>query len=450
MGTPGFLSRYSREYDLFINSTQGSSLPCQAELGALVAFFPLPLEHPYRYRIGKALQSIMLLGVRREGFFPSITKNPHWRYSCGDSAVSILAWPPGIRRALTVELHLEPPPDAPLPYPVTIRTPEEQEFLLSGDETIRLRDYPRDGKLLIEIHSPQQQIPGINAPVGVMLRHIHVPSYRRLFIDLLNRTSLRKTISEIASLGELPTPEGIQSYDEVWAISKYTQHWVQELWNRDSKMLYPPADLAKLAPAKEKENWILSVGRFFAGGHNKKHAAMIQIFKELVNEGLQGWELHLTGGTMASAGGIHLEYLARLQELAQGYPIHFHLDVPFAELKDLYGRSKIYWHAAGIGENPDKHPKRFEHFGITVVEAMAAGAVPVVIRGGGLPETVQHGKDGLLWRDAKEWKQQTISLIENPDEMERLRQSALQRSREFGMDRFEHDLLELVAQMGVL
>ena len=29
--------------------------------------------------------------------------------------------------------------------------------------------------------------------------------------------------------------------------------------------------------------------------------------------------------------------------------------------------------------DPDRHPDRFEHFGITTVEAMSAGAVPIVI-----------------------------------------------------------------------
>jgi hypothetical protein len=33
-----------------------------------------------------------------------------------------------------------------------------------------------------------------------------------------------------------------------------------------------------------------------------------------------------------------------------------------------------------LGEDPERHPDRFEHFGITTVEAMSAGAVPVVTR----------------------------------------------------------------------
>ena len=56
LGSPDYLSRYTREYFLFINATQGSTLPCLAPLGVLVVYFPLPLRHPLRYRIARVLQ----------------------------------------------------------------------------------------------------------------------------------------------------------------------------------------------------------------------------------------------------------------------------------------------------------------------------------------------------------------------------------------------------------
>ena len=55
------------------------------------------------------------------------------------------------------------------------------------------------------------------------------------------------------------------------------------------------------------------------------------------------------------------------------------------------------WQASGCSENHKPEPEKFEHFGISIVEAMAAECVPVVIAKGGQPEIVQHGKNGLLW-----------------------------------------------------
>ncbi len=57
----------------------------------------------------------------------------------------------------------------------------------------------------------------------------------------------------------------------------------------------------------------------------------------------------------------------------------FHVDAPGAELADLYARASIFWHAAGLGEDAEDDPNRMEHFGISIVEAMSAGAVPVVL-----------------------------------------------------------------------
>jgi len=41
-------------------------------------------------------------------------------------------------------------------------------------------------------------------------------------------------------------------------------------------------------------------------------------------------------------------------------------------------------------------PSRFESFGLAALEAMACGVVPVGLAGGGLPEVVEDGVDGLL------------------------------------------------------
>ena len=143
----------------------------------------------------------------------------------------------------------------------------------------------------------------------------------------------------------------------------------------------------------EKRPQILNVGRFFAGNHNKKHLVMVEAFKHMVDQGLTGWTLHLAGGT--TSGEEHKAYLDSVFEQANHYPITVHPDIPFAELSELYSTSAIYWHASGFGEDDQREPEKYEHFGITTVEAMAAGCVPVVIAKGGQPEIVQHGENGF-------------------------------------------------------
>src|SRR5260370_621248 len=81
--------------------------------------------------------------------------------------------------------------------------------------------------------------------------------------------------------------------------------------------------------------------------------------------------------------------------------------------RELNGQSAIYWHAAGLGNDDAAHPEQTEHFGITTVEAMAAGCVPVVINKAGQRETVEHGVSGFLWDTPDELQRYTARLIED-------------------------------------
>ena len=204
----------------------------------------------------------------------------------------------------------------------------------------------------------------------------------------------------------------LQTYNHVWANAQYTQRWVKHFWARESDLVYPLVEPMKALP---KANTIISVGRFRAGHNNKKHEALVRAFREMVDAGLQGWQLHLVGGLTDEPE--QARYFAELQESAKEYPIHLHPNLPHTQLTELIGKAKIYWHATGYGENLMRFPDRAEHFGIATVEAMSAGCVPVVIDAGGQPEIVTHAQNGLLWRNLDELKAQTAQLIAQPEQL---------------------------------
>jgi glycosyltransferase involved in cell wall biosynthesis len=173
---------------------------------------------------------------------------------------------------------------------------------------------------------------------------------------------------------------------------------------------------------------------------------MVAAFKQMVNRGLTGWTLHLAGGT--TPGEEHQVYLASVCEQAQGYPIVIHPDIPYPELAELYATSSIYWHASGYGEDEQRAPEKSEHFGITTIEAMAAGCVPVVIGKGGQPELVQHGKNGLLWHTLEELQKQTSEVIGTPSLRERLSTAALRDSGKYDKEHFNRRVDELLRRIG--
>ena len=52
-----------------------------------------------------------------------------------------------------------------------------------------------------------------------------------------------------------------------------------------------------------------------------------------------------------------------------------------------------------------------EHFGIVIVEAMAAGCIPLVFNGGGVTEIVDHKENGYAWDSEKELLDFTNKLL---------------------------------------
>ena len=262
--------------------------------------------------------------------------------------------------------------------------------------------------------------------------------YQRLLEKNLHRLGVRLEYSPpgVAILDYLDT------YTAIWSISEYTTKWIWRYWKRDSSILYPPVNVESYTGG-EKRPQILNVGRFFAGNHNKKHSVMVEAFKRMVDQGLTGWTLHLAGGT--TSGEEHKAYLDNIIEQSDHYPITIHPDIPFPELAELYSTSAVYWHASGFGEDDQREPEKYEHFGITTVEAMAAGCVPVVIAKGGQPEIVQHGKNGFLWNTLEELQQSTLQLMQDSALASSLSQQAVQDSRQYATDAFCRRVNQLIA-----
>jgi glycosyltransferase involved in cell wall biosynthesis len=184
------------------------------------------------------------------------------------------------------------------------------------------------------------------------------------------------------------------------------------------------------------------VGRFFDQdfGHSKKQLELVRAFRTLVSRGLTGWDLHLVGGCQQS----HADYLGRVRAEAQGLPVHFHIDASGKELRDLYRRASIYWHAAGFGESERRHPERLEHFGISTVEAMGAGAVPIVVGKAGQGEIVQHGVSGYHFRSLSDLASRTRQLAVDRALRQRLAAEARRQANAFSTEHFAAQVRALV------
>ncbi|GIK83853.1 MAG: hypothetical protein BroJett025_04750 [Patescibacteria group bacterium] len=234
----------------------------------------------------------------------------------------------------------------------------------------------------------------------------------------------------------------LSSYNKIITISKFCQKWIYRYWGIKSEVLYPPVNVKNFHSAKTKRNIILHVGRFFITGHSKKQLELVKIFKQIVSKhGINGWELHFVGSV--ENGETHEKYFNKVKNEAKDFPVFFHQDISFNELKELFAESKIYWHATGLDENEDKNPVALEHFGITTVEAMASGCVPVVINMGGQKEIVTN-ESGFRWNTRNELIEYTIKLIQNDDTMVKMKLAAINRSRFFSKENFKEKFIQII------
>lgn len=235
----------------------------------------------------------------------------------------------------------------------------------------------------------------------------------------------------------------IESYSQYICISKFTQEWLLNYWPRIKKekceLVYPPVySRAKQINEITKKNIIVSVGRFFVGGHNKKQDRLLEFFLKYQKE-LEDYEYHIVGSVSDSV--VDQEYLRKIEGMAKlSGKVILHINCSFQELIELYKNAKIFWHATGFGVDEKLHPEQMEHFGITTVEAMSYGAVPVVINKGGQKEIVKQGKNGFLWNDFEECLKFTRKAIEDEEMFQQISENAKKTAEEFSIEMFQKNI----------
>lgn len=227
--------------------------------------------------------------------------------------------------------------------------------------------------------------------------------------------------------------------NKVICNSKFTKQIIDKEYGVNSVVLYPPVSIEKFK-AKKKEKVILSVARFSQLKQAKRQDILIRAFKKFFDTDGKGWKLILAGGTEVGAG----DYVERLKEEARNYPIKIVESPSFNEIKKLYSTAFLFWTASGYGVDDIKEPEKVEHFGITVVEAMAAGCIPLVYDAGGHKEIVIDAKNGFFWKSEEGLVFRTGKILEDPRLVRRVSSQAKKDALRYSYARFEKELLSFV------
>ncbi len=220
--------------------------------------------------------------------------------------------------------------------------------------------------------------------------------------------------------------------------SEFTKNINQKGLDKDkSVVLYPPVDIDNLSEGK-KEKMIISVARFSSVVTSKRQDSLIESFR-IFSKKHPGYKLYLLGGHTGSQ-----KILSDLKSLAAGLDVEITANPSFEFLKNIYSKSRYFWHAAGYQVDEIQNPEKAEHFGMTTVESMAAGCVPIVINKGGQKEVIENGVDGFLCNTPEEISEKTIFLDDNPTQYQKLSANAKQKAKKFSVATFKQDLAKLL------
>lgn len=445
-GTREFLSVTGR-YELLVNTSFANNFASRADRSLYYVHFPVPTGRSSRFEREKwrllDLNPLHSAIEYHHGFW--MAEFPGYGAWTKGDAVLDLVLPRGVTIPFGLTLSARAwPPGRPPRARVEIDGRAVFDGPVVGKKGVQIRetvtgagvDWPLRVSVTSDTFVPRLAIgTDDDRTLGVVVSHAFLG--RRL------PTPRPADVQPLAAFG----PRGqhfefLDSYAVVASNSPYTARWVREFWGRESVVLAPPVQLRRPGA---KQPIILSVGRFFpeTGGHSKNQLRLVEAFRTACAQGLDGWELHLVGG----CADEHRGYVEQVRRAAVGLPVRFHVNARGLDLDRLYEGASVFWHAAGYGQDELEHPDRFEHFGIGVVEAMSAGAVPVVYVKGGPADIVQASDCGFVYSTLDEIASRTVALVGAPERLAALSELALRASAEYAFDRFAENLDAVIDDM---
>lgn len=230
----------------------------------------------------------------------------------------------------------------------------------------------------------------------------------------------------------------LQTYDTIFANSNFTKKWVKRFWGIEDNVtvFYPSIKQNDNILIHNKEKLIVSVGRIFKDGHNKKQLEMIEACKRIFNKSeFSCWKLIIIG-SINKNNNNDVDYLNQLYSCSDGWGVEIIVDCDRALLESYLSRSSIYWHAAGLGVD---NPEYMEHFGMSIVEAMAYGCIPVAYNGGGIPEVLGDSFKSNLFYNIEDLVSITEKIICQDDiTLANLSSQARENAKRFSLK--NHDI----------
>ncbi|MCD6195745.1 MAG: glycosyltransferase [Staphylothermus sp.] len=273
--------------------------------------------------------------------------------------------------------------------------------MLSGPSHIIYFHFP-------SIINPQVYYPGIK---GFMRLGGTVYSLVNL---LLSPISMRKTVLMIAN-------------------STLTANFIKKLYGIEPVVVHPPVNIKEIIsqpvlPRDRREKYFLIVSRISYEKQPHKVLILSSILKKL---GLRGWKILLVGARGRYSDRIIKELYEKASFRGLSEYIEIRTNVDRDKLIDYFRSAYAYIH---ITEK--------EHFGISVVEAMAAGTPVIVPKSSGswIDVVNMDNNYGLGYSDYFELENCIKKIVNDKNTWIKLSRNARRRAKRFSRDRFHKEI----------
>ena len=241
--------------------------------------------------------------------------------------------------------------------------------------------------------------------------------------------------------------------DRIIVNSEYTyDEYVSSLKKHNEKCHVPINILHPLCFNTEsnksfikKTNTFVCLGRIFtptSSANNKMFDKIIHVFNRILKTSSVNSTLHIIGTVKDDTW---LSYLLKLS--AHNKHIIIHPNASDTEKQNLLKSSEFYIHGAGLGIDKQQFPEQFEHFGISIIESMHYGCIPICVNGGYPEYYINHKENGYLFHDEQQLYDIIITIL-NGDRiyMNKAREENYILIRKFSKEKHNKTLLKLLTK----
>ncbi|MEM2843271.1 MAG: glycosyltransferase [Candidatus Bathyarchaeia archaeon] len=223
----------------------------------------------------------------------------------------------------------------------------------------------------------------------------------------------------------------VQKYLEhslILTNSLFSLSIIKKWTGKNACVVYPPVEVEKFYFKNEyREDIIVTCSRFTPEKN-------LELIPELASK-IPKANFYIFGSTSKTSW----EVISEIKKTASKFKVknvYLKPNAPLNEMLSIYRKAKIYLHTMVN-----------EHFGLSIVEAMASGLAPIVHKSGGPYMDILNGKQGIYgfyYKNVNEAANIIKDLLADESKLKRIQDEAVKRSFLFNKTAFKTNFIKAI------